>query len=93
MNLKLALLAAALASTVTPASAAVTVVSGGPSSFTVDYDGNVASTPVAGLSAQILFNYLNTTNAGKTYNFSYTLLLGFGIVGGAVRRRRSYAIA
>jgi hypothetical protein len=54
-----------------PAAATVTITGGTPSSFTVDYNGNVALTPIAGLTASILFNFLNTS--GSTYNFSYTL--------------------
>jgi PEP-CTERM motif len=66
----IALLATAF---VSPATAAVVVTGSTPSSFTVNYDGNVSTTPVAGLTASIAFNFLNTSNAGLTYNFSYVL--------------------
>jgi hypothetical protein len=74
MNMKLTLLASALtAATLSPAMAAVTVTSGAPTSFTVDYDGNVATTPVAGLTASMLVNFLGTSNGGLTYDFSYMM--------------------
>ncbi len=63
-------LATALAS---PSVAAVVVDGATPSSFTVVYNGNVNQTPVPGLTASMTLNFLNTSNAGKTYNFSYSL--------------------
>lgn len=74
MRTKFFLMTSALAAVIaSPAVAAVTVVGNTPSSFTVDFDGNIAQTPVAGLTASMLINFLNTTNGGLTYNFSYTL--------------------
>ena len=58
----------------TPATAAV-VITGGTTGtvFTVNFDGNVATTPVAGLTSQIVFKFEQLLNGGKTYKFSYTL--------------------
>ncbi len=64
------LLASAL---VSPATAAVVVTGATPSSFNVVYNGNVALTNQPGLTAAMTFNFLNVSNAGKTYNFSYAL--------------------
>jgi hypothetical protein len=69
-TLAAAVLAVAMTS---PASAAVVVNGSTPSSFQVLFDGNVASTPVAGLTAAMVFNFVNATNGGTRYNFNYTL--------------------
>jgi len=57
------------------AAQAVTLSANSPSSFTVDYNGNVNQTPINGLSALATFNFTGTTaGAGTTaYNFTYSL--------------------
>lgn len=68
------LVAAALtAMSAVPATAAVTVTSGSPSSFRVDFDGNVEGAAVTGLTSSILFGFLGASLDGLTYNFTYML--------------------
>ena len=82
------LVAAALtAMSAVPATAAVTVTSGSPSSFQVNFDGNVDRTSVSGLTSSILFGFLGTSLDGLTYNFTYMLSntsSGSGITGSRV---------
>jgi hypothetical protein len=57
------------------ANAAVTIDTSTPTSFTMVYDGfdTSAQTPIAGLTGEIAFSFVNTTNSGKTVNFTYSI--------------------
>ena len=63
----------------TAASAAVTVDANGLTvlnpggSTTVNFDGYNNGSNIAGISSSLLLTFNNTSNAGATYNFSYTL--------------------
>ena len=77
--LRLVVGAAIAIGSTTAASAAVTVSANGTTvlspggSTTVNFDGYNSGSNIAGISSSLLLTFNNTSNAGATYNFSYTL--------------------